>query len=91
MSKTTYSIPAYMATNASTGICNVYDHLPQKLDNGDYAGNIVLTIGVKGAKSVPDHINYWSLTDIPLPEAGESPIRISLAINLDNVITETND
>lgn len=77
-----YSIPAYIATNQSTGICNVYDHLPQLLDNGDYAGNIILTLGVKGVGQIPDRINYWSLQGIELPVPGTKPIRISLDIDL---------
>lgn len=77
-----YSIPAYIATNQSTGICNVYDHLPQLLDNGDYAGNIILTLGVKGIGQIPDRINYWSLQGIELPKPGTKPIRISLDLDL---------
>lgn len=78
----TFSIPAYIATNPSTGICNVYDHLPQRLDNGDYAGNIILTLGVKGIGEIPDRINYWSLQGIELPAPGTKPIRISLGLDL---------
>lgn len=77
-----YSIPAYIATNPSTGICNVYDHMPQLLENGDYAGNIILTLGVKGTGEIPDRINYWSLQGIELPVPGTKPIRISLDIDL---------
>lgn len=87
----TFSIPAYIATNPSTGICNVYDHLPQRLDNGDYAGNIVLTLGVKGVRLIPDRINYWSLSGIELPKPGTKPIRISLVLDLRDPLTRPNN
>lgn len=89
-----FSIPAYIATNPSTGICNVYDHLPQRLDNGDYAGNIILTLGVKGTGEIPDRINYWSLQGIELPKPGTKPIRFTLALDLSNQghpITESSE
>lgn len=77
-----FSIPAYIATNPSTGICNVYDHLPQRLDNGDYAGNIILTLGVNGVGEIPDRINYCSLQGIELPKPGTKPIRIAISLDL---------
>ena len=87
----TFSIPAYIATNHSTGICNVYDHLPQRLDNGDYAGNIILTLGVKGLGEIPDRINYWSLQGIELPAPGTKPIRISIGLDLSDQAHPIND
>lgn len=77
-----FSIPAYIATNPSTGICNVYDHLPQRLENGDFAGNIVLTLGVNGAGEIPDRINYLSLSHFPIPEPLTKPIRITLTLDI---------
>ena len=77
-----FYIPAYIATNASTNIVNVYDHKPQRLPGDDFAGNIILTLGMydKERKNTIDR--YYSTIGMDYPKPGAEPVKIKLNIEL---------
>lgn len=79
---TPYQLTAWIATNATTGITNLYDGMPSRLPGGDFLGRILITLGVKGLRPEDDQHANWGTKGMPFPNPGSDPQRVILKLEI---------
>lgn len=77
-----YHITAWLATNTSTGITNLYREKPSPIPGGDFLGSILYTLGVKGLRDEDDQHAFWGTKGMPFPKEGTEPQRVNLKIEI---------